>query len=350
MRERVSDGEAVNLQKKRILITGGAGFLGSFLSEEMLRQGARVTIYDIFRQGIGRIRHLLKNEAVEVVEADVLDYPRLAKAVADKQLIWHLAGNTDIPLGLRDTSTDLNDGIVATRNVLEAMRETGVRKLVFPSSGAVYGEKTKGFRRETDGPTLPISLYGAGKVACEAFISAYAHLFGIQAWIFRYGNIISGRISHSAILDFIRRLRTNPKELDVLGDGTQTRSYQLAEECIEGMLYVIEHTSLDENEGYCDIFNLGAPDETLVLDIAKTVIEEMGLLDCKIKLKGGERGWPGDQAKITLDISKVRAMGWGPKHTSGEAMRIAVRRMLEQRNLDEGAPNGAEDPCVDLSR
>lgn len=316
-----------------MLITGGAGFLGSFLSEEMIRRGARVTLYDSFKQGTGRIRHLLKEEALEVIEADTSEYPRLVEAVRGKKLIWHLAGNTDIPAGLRDTFLDLRDGLMATRNILEAMRETGVCKIVFPSSGAVYGETIQGLRTESQGPTLPISLYGAGKVACEAYLSAYAHLFGIQAWIFRYGNIISGRISHGAILDFIRRLRTNPKELELLGDGTQTKSYLLAEECIEGMLYVIEHTPLNEQKGFCDVFNLGAPDETLVLDIAKMVIEEMGLMDCKIRIRGGERGWPGDQAKIALDISKIRAMGWEPKHTSGEAVRIAIQRMLKQEDF-----------------
>lgn len=205
--------------------------------------------------------------------------------------------------------------------------------MAFPSSGAVYGEKTSGLRSEKHGPTLPISLYGAGKIACEALMSAYAHLFGIQAWIFRFGNIISGRITHGAILDFIRKLRANPGQLEVLGDGTQTKSYLLAEECIEGMIHVIGHTPLKENEGFCDVFNLGAPDETLVLDIAKMVIEEMGVKNCEIKLKGGERGWLGDQAKIALDISKVGALGWKPKHTSGEAVRIAIRRMLAEEDL-----------------
>lgn len=323
----------MNFKGKRVLLTGGAGFLGSFLAEEMLRQEAQLTIYDRFSQGISRIHHLQRNPLLEVIEGDLGNYPRFVKAVEGKEFIWHLGGNTDIPAGLRDTRTDLQDGVIATRHVLEAMREKGVRQLVFPSSGAVYGERTIGPRSETQGPTLPISLYGAGKVACEAFISAYAHLFGIQAWIFRYGNIISGRITHGAILDFIRKLKANPKELQVLGDGTQTKSYLLAEECIEGMLYVIEHSAFKDEEGFCDVFNLGAPDETVVLDIAKTVIEEMGLEGCKIKLKGGERGWRGDQAKIALDISKVRAMGWQPRHTSDEAVRIAVRRMLEQERV-----------------
>ncbi len=320
-------------QDQEILITGGAGFLGSYLAETLLEQGAKVTIYDFLKLGKERIAHLLGHPKLELVEADVLDCDKLVNAVRGKDLIWHFAGNTDIPAGLSDTALDLNHAIVATRNVLEAMRETGVRRLAFPSSGAIYGEKTSGFRREVDGPTLPISLYGAGKIGSEAFISAYAHLFGIHAWLFRFGNIISGRISHGAILDFIKKLRANPKELEVLGDGTQTKSYMLAEECIEGMQYVIDHTKPKDSEGFCDVFNLGASDETVVLDIANVVIEEMGLKDCKIQLKGGERGWPGDQAKIALDISKVRAMGWEPKHTSGEAVRIAVRRMLTQEVL-----------------
>lgn len=318
----------MNVKGKKILITGGAGFLGSFLTEEMVRQGARVTVFDRFSQGRRRIEHLLSQ--IELIEADLMDYPKVVEAVRGKEWIWHLSGNTDIPLGLRNTMVDINDGILVTRNILEAMRETGVRKLVFPSSGAIYGEKTQGLRSESNGPTLPISLYGAGKVACEALISAYSHLFKIQAWIFRFGNIISGRITHGAILDFIRKLKANPKELEVLGDGTQTKSYMLAEECIEGMQYVISHTPLREEEGFCDVFNLGAPDETAILDVAKMVIEEMGLDGCKIKLKGGERGWPGDQAKIALNISKIRALGWEPKHNSAQAVRIAAQRMIEQ--------------------
>ncbi len=318
----------MDFNTREVLVTGGAGFLGSFLTEELLKQGARVTVYDSLKLGKSRIAPFLGNPNLTLIEADVLEARRLTSAVAGKDFIWHLAGNTDIPAGLRDTELDLNHGLVATRNVLEAMRETGVRKLAFPSSGAIYGEKTSGFRSEKDGPALPISLYGAGKIACEAFISAYAHLFGIQAWLFRFGNVISGRISHGAILDFIRKVRANPRELEVLGDGTQTKSYLLAEECIAGMQYVISRTPLKDGEGFCDVFNLGAADETPILDVARAVIEETGSAGCRIKIKGGERGWPGDQAKIALDISKIRALGWQPKHSSGEAVRTAVRRML----------------------
>lgn len=320
----------MNSQAKTVLITGGAGFLGSHLAEETVRQGAEVTIYDNLLLRTHRIDHLLKDKSIRLIDADLLDYPKLVKAVAGKTLIWHLGGNTDIPAGLRDPSLDLKNGAIATHNVLEAMRETGVRQIAFPSSGAIYGEKTTGFRSEKDGPTLPISLYGAGKLACEGFISAYAHLFKIQAWIFRFGNVIGGRISHGAIRDFIQRLRKNPRQIEILGDGTQTKSYLLVEECIEGMQFVMDHTPLKENEGFCDVFNLGAPDESSALGIVKIVIQEMGLNGVEIKKRGGERGWPGDQAKIALDISKVRAMGWQPKHTSDEAVRIAVQRMLRQ--------------------
>ncbi|MDP3920120.1 MAG: NAD-dependent epimerase/dehydratase family protein [Candidatus Omnitrophota bacterium] len=320
---------------KQILVTGGAGFLGSFLSEDLVACGAKVTIFDRFTHGRSRVRGLESHESVEVIQGNVQNYKELVRAVRGKDLIWHLAGNTDIPAGLRDTSLDLKDGIIATQNVLEAMREAGVMKLAFPSSGAIYGEQTSGLRREDKGPTLPISLYGAGKVSCEAFISAYAHLFDIQAWIFRFGNVISGRITHGAIRDFIRKLRANPKELEVLGDGTQTKSYLLAEECIEGMRYTIAHTNIEDGAGFCHLYNLGAPDETAVLDIAKIVIGEMGLPGCTIKLKGGERGWRGDQAKIALDISKLRAFGWEPKHSSDDAVRISVRRMIEQKGIED---------------
>lgn len=324
----------MDVQEKEVLITGGAGFLGSFLSEELLLRGAKVTVLDRFSQGKKRIEHLVGKSGFTVIEGELSDYKKLVDCVRAKDFIFHLAGNTDIPAGLKDTSLDLKDGVVATRNLLEAMRETGVRKLVFASSGAVYGEKTKGFRKETDGPNLPISLYAAGKMACEGFISAYAHLFNLQAWIFRFGNIISGRITHGVIRDFIGKLRSHPKELEVLGDGSQAKSYLLAEECIDGILHVLSATAIKEEDWFCDVFNLGAPDESKVLDIAKIAIEEMNLNGCKVRTKGGERGWRGDQAKIALDITKIRGLGWKPKHTSDEAVRIAVKRMLEQKNYD----------------
>lgn len=323
----------MEVKGKKVFITGGAGFLGSFLSEEMLCQGASVTIYDRFSQGRSRIQHLEGNPKVQIIQGDCGEYDKLLEAIKDSEWVWHLSSNTDIPAGLKDTMVDLRDGVVATRNVLEAMRHQGIKKMIFPSSGAIYGETHKGFRSESQGPTLPISLYGAQKISCEAFISAYAHLFGTQAWIFRFGNIISSRITHGVIRDFIKKLRANPSELEVLGDGTQTKSYMLAEECLEGIQYVVSHTPLKPEEGFCDVFNLGAPDETVVLDIAKMVIEEMKLPNCKVRTKGGERGWKGDQAKIALDISKVRKLGWAPKHNSGEAVRISVQRML--RDMDK---------------
>lgn len=319
----------VDFKNKKVFITGGAGFLGSFLSEEMLRRGAHVTIFDRFSQGKKRILALEKHPQVTIVQGDLMDYEKVLEHIKESSWVWHLSSNTDIPAGLKDTTIDLRDGVMATRNLLEAMRQHGIQKIIFPSSGAIYGEHHKGFRSESMGPTLPISLYGAQKIACEAFLSAYAHLFGIQAWIFRFGNIISGRITHGVIRDFIKKLKTNPNELEVLGDGTQTKSYLLVEECLDGIIYVLSKTKAKDGEGFCDVFNLGASDETVVLDIAKMVIEEMKLPNCKIKIKGGERGWKGDQAKIALDISKIRAMGWQPKHNSTEAVRISIRRMLE---------------------
>jgi UDP-glucose 4-epimerase len=323
----------MNFADKQVLITGGAGFLGSFLCEEMLKQGARVTVFDKLLQGTSRIEHLLQNPKFTLIEGDLVNFDNVLSIVSNTDFIWHLASNTNIPSGLSDTSLDLNNSVIATHNVLEAMKQVGVRYLAFPSSGAVYGEVHSGKRSESHGPTLPISLYGAGKVACEAFMSAYSHLFGVNAWIFRYGNVISNRISHGAIRDFILKLEANPEQLEVLGDGTQAKSYLLVEECIAGMQFIINHTSLKNTNGFCDVFNVGAPDETVVSEIAKIVIHEMKLDGCKIKYRGGERGWPGDQAKISLDISKVKKLGWLPNHSSTEAVRIAVKRMLTERSL-----------------
>jgi UDP-glucose 4-epimerase len=315
-----------------LLITGGGGFFGSVLTEEMLRRGCRVTVLSRSASQSSRLRALRANPALTTIDADLKDRERVVRALEGKDFVWHLAGNTDIAGGLRDTSLDLNEGVVATHSLLEAMRQAGTKGLVYLSSAAVYGDSPHGFPSEASGPMLPISLYGAAKLASEAFVSAYSHLFGLQAWVFRSSNVIGGGLTHGVIRDFIQRLQADPAELLVLGDGTQTKSYLLAEECVAGMLHVVSRTRpvTPRTDGSCDIFNIGADGETLILDIARMVVEEMGLSGCAIRLKGGERGWRGDQKKIALDISRVRALGWSPSHTSDEAVRIAIRRILAQ--------------------
>ncbi len=308
-------------------VTGGAGFIGSHLAERLLAAGNSVTVYD--NLSLGRpewIQHLFSNPRFHFVKGDLCDGAAVKEAIAGHELVFHLGANTDIPRGNQDPRIDLENDILATFSLLEAMRHHGVRRLAFASSSTVLGEPEQQPTPETVGPLLPISLYGAGKLACEGLISAYCHLFGIQAWMFRFGNVVGPRMGHGILRDFIAKLRRSPRELEVLGDGQQEKNYFLVEDCIDGILFAMRHAGDRE----CDVFNLGCASTIKASEIARIVIEEMGLRDAAVRYTGGRRGWPGDVPVVIYDVGKLRRLGWQARHTSAEAVRIAVRRILEK--------------------
>jgi len=239
-----------------------------------------------------------------------------------------LAANTDIPLGSRFRQTDLKNGIIGTHNVLEAMLYNKIQTILFASSGAVYGNLCKkDYVAESSGPILPLSLYGASKMSCEGLISAYCSLFDLRALIFRFGNVVGGRMSRGATYDFIEKLRHYNTKLEILGDGNQEKNYFLIEECIEGMIYAFRNAKIT-SENPCDIFNLGTNSITKVTTIAQLVIEAMGLKNVSINFTGGEIGWIGDQPQVHMLLDKINKLGWFAKHTSDEAIEIAIKRLL----------------------
>jgi UDP-glucose 4-epimerase len=307
-------------------ITGGAGFIGSHLVERLLAEdNRRITVYDNLVSGKRKnIARHLSNGRLRFVQADLLDYATLQQAMAGHDIVWHLGANTDIPGGNKVTDLDLKNCTTATRNVLEAMRENGVIKIIFASTSCVYGDAPPVSLSETYGPLLPISLYGSGKLACEALISAYSHLFNIQALMFRFGNVVGARMGHGVIYDFIVKLRKNPKELEILGDGRQEKPFFLVEDCIDGMLHAFKHS----NAQY-DIYNLGSENFTNITRIAEIVTGVIGLKDVKFRYTGGRRGWPGDVPVVHLNIEKIKALGWRPGRSSDEAVRVAAKRLLE---------------------
>jgi UDP-glucose 4-epimerase len=209
--------------------------------------------------------------------------------------------------------------------VLEAMRENRIDKMLFSSSACVYGDAPPVALSETYGPLLPINLYGAGKLACEGLISSYCHLFGIQAWIFRFANVVGARMGHGVIYDFIYKLKNNPKELEVFGDGKQEKPFFLVEDCIDGMRCAFEKSS-----SQFDVYNLGIESYTVVDRIGEIVIEEMGLSNVKFKYTGGRRGWPGDVPVVHFNVGKIKKLGWSAKHSSDEAVRIAAKRLIKE--------------------
>jgi UDP-glucose 4-epimerase len=203
------------------------------------------------------------------------------------------------------------------------MRKSRIKNLMFASSATVYGDMPPKALAETDGPLLTISLYGAGKLACEGMISAYSHLFDMRASIYRFGNVVGGHMWHGVIYDFIQKLKNNPRELEILGDGKQEKNFFTVEDCIEGML-----TVFNKQEKNCDVFNLGTDTYTTVNGVADIVCEEMGLKNVEYKYSGGSRGWRGDAPYVHFNIDKVKKFGWSPKFTSDGAVRTAAIRLL----------------------
>ncbi len=314
---------------KKVFLTGGSGFIGSHVTDLLVTQGYDVTVYDNLSNGRREfIEPQFGKPNLKFVEADILDTDRLAAEMKGCDLVWHLAANTDIIGGAEQPRRDLRDCVMGTFNVLEAMRALKIQKIIFSSTGAVYGELcTEIATSEASGPLLPVSTYAAGKIGSEAFISAFCNLYGLRGWMYRFGNVIGGRMTHGVIFDFIRKLRENPKELLIRGDGRQEKNYFLVEECIDGMAYGFRSIPMTEDKP-CDVFNLGTDSITRVVDIAQIIKEEMNLPDARVVIEGTKRAWPGDQPRVHITVDRMTALKWKAKLKSDQAVRIAARRML----------------------
>jgi UDP-glucose 4-epimerase len=313
-------------RKKRWFVTGGAGFIGSHVVDLLVSAGCAVTVYDNLSLSTDRyIAQYAKEGKITFHKSDLTDLQALVAAMKGHDIVWHFGANTDIPSGVDKRRIDLDNSVVATCNVLEAMHQNGVKDLLFASTGAVYGNAIQGVFREDSGPLLPLSLYGAGKLASEAFIAGYCNLLGIRAWIYRFGNVIGARTNHGIIFDFVKKLTDSPDKLLVLGTGHGEKNYFLVEECINGMLYTYQAVP---DGPFPVLLNLGTMTTAKVLRIAEIIIEEMGLRNVEYAFTGTPVGWPGDQPVVLLDTSKVRALGWNCRCSSEEAVRVAARRIL----------------------
>jgi UDP-glucose 4-epimerase len=307
----------------KAFVTGGAGFIGSHLVDRLIEEGG-VTVYDNLSSGRREfIEHHLKKDDFEFVQADLLDLERVRSAMKGHNIVFHLAANPDARLGIANTDLDLNQETIATYNVLEAMRLNSINKIVFSSSGTIYGETPVIPLAEDYGPVLPISLYGAGKVASESLISAFCYTFDMQAWIFRFANIVGERGTHGVIFDFINKLKKKPHELEILGDGTQEKPYLHVGDCVEGIIFGLQNSNERVN-----VFNLGCDSSTDVTTIAKMVVAEMDLNEVRFKYTGGDRGWPGDVPQVRFNCDKINNLGWKARYTSDEAVRLAVRALV----------------------
>ncbi|HUS76104.1 MAG TPA: NAD-dependent epimerase/dehydratase family protein [Methanothrix sp.] len=314
------------LKDKSILVTGGAGFIGSHLVERLLQEN-EVTVLDNFSSGRKEfIAPHLNNPRFHLLEADLFDIIALEKVLAGKDMVFHLAANPDVKLGAENTRVHLEQNVLATYNLLEAMRKSGVKKIAFTSTSTVYGEAAKVPTPEDYGPLLPISLYGASKLACEALISSYCHTFEMQSWIYRFANIVGERGTHGVLVDFIRKLRADSRELEILGSGRQRKSYLEVKDCVQAMLRCVESSGEQIN-----VFNIGSEDAVDVTEIANIVALQMGLSDVQYRYTGGVdgRGWKGDVKVMLLSIEKIKTLGWTPQEGSARAIQVAVKALLK---------------------
>ena len=311
----------------KVFVTGGAGFIGSQLCSRFLKDGYNVVAYDNLLLGKKELlAGCLAHPNFRFVEADLLDLERVKKEMPGADLVFHMAANSDISQGAARTDVDMQNGTVATYNVLEAMRVVGVKKLVFPSTSAMYGEASIKPTPENYGPLFPISFYGASKLCCEAMASAFSHNCGIQTWIFRFANIVGAPSTHGAIHDFVGRLLKNPKRLEVLGNGTQRKSYLHVTDCVDGMLYGMKYAG---DSFQC--FNLASRGVSNVRFIAEEVarlMEPVTGVKAEVAFGEGDRGWVGDVPYTFLDGSRLESLGWRARLESDEAVRTAIREVI----------------------
>lgn len=310
----------------RYFVTGGAGFIGSQIVDRLIAERGSVTVYDNLSSG----RHEFlsqhdNNPNFKMIKGDLLDFERLKGSIKNHDFVFHVAANPDIRYGTTNTKVDIEQGTIATYNVLEAMRQCNIKKIVFTSSSVVYGEAKVVPTPENYGPLMPISLYGASKLAAEALVSAFCNSFDMHAWIFRFANIIGKRGTHGVIVDFIEKLKKDRTRLEILGNGMQSKSYLLVDECIDAIMHAIKHSNERVN-----IFNLACDDQVRVSRIAEILVEELGLADVKLVYTGGERGWVGDVPRFLLSTQKINRLGWKAQHNSEEAVRTAVKTLIEE--------------------
>lgn len=318
---------------RRLFVVGGAGFIGSHLVDAWLAadDDATVTIFD--NLSVGKLafveRHVESGRAT-LVEDDALDLDALTIAMEGHDACVHLAANPEARWGLERTRLDLEQGTIVTYDVLEAMRRSKVPVLVFSSSGTVYGDSPTP-KSELDLGHLPISLYGASKLAGEAMISAFTECFGLRATVLRFGNVVGPRGTHGAALDFLKKLQASKVELEVLGDGRQSKPYLHVSDCVAGLLFALgRRLGAADPDPPCAVFNLAPPDQTSVQRIAELCVAASPYPSASIRFTGGERGWPGDVPRSTMVGDRLRALGFSLSMTSDEAVGRAVRALAAE--------------------
>ena len=316
-----------------IFISGGAGFIGSHIVRRLLsecRELKLITIYDNFTSGSrDHLSDFIGNVKIKIIESDIKDLQALTTAMFGSDLVIHFAANPDIAKAVTQPDIDFWEGTYLTQNILEAMRINNVSRILYTSGSGVYGEDPSIAFSESYGPCFPISTYGASKLACEAIISSYCHMFGMVGRAFRFANVVGPKQTHGVGFDFIRRLKQNPTELRILGDGTQSKSYIHVDDVIDAMFLVLRSIKVDQR---FDVYNVATDDYISVTNIANLACEVIGLDVKKVKYiyTGGDRGWKGDVPKVLFNVEKIKKLGWCASRTSTVAIRDSITSMKSE--------------------
>jgi UDP-glucose 4-epimerase len=319
-----------NHASKQVFVSGGAGFIGSHLVRSLLEAAAteRVVIFDNFTSGQrSYIEEVVKDSRVEVANADLKEVSAVTSAMAGCDTVFHLAANPDIAKAVTQPDIDFWEGTYLTQNVLEAMRINKVNKILYTSGSGVYGENPRVAFAEDYGPCIPISTYGASKLACEGLIASYCHMFELTGRAFRFANVVGPRQTHGVGYDFIRRLKADPGQLRILGDGSQKKSYIHVDDVLAAIRLADGRAT-----GNYDVFNVATEDYITVAEIADLAVKVSGLSpkDVRYEFTGGDRGWKGDVPIVRFDCSKIRALDWKARRTSAEAVTDAMKAMLNE--------------------
>lgn len=316
--------------RERVIIVGGAGFIGSHFTDALLadERTRQVTLYDNFSSGQEwHYADHVDDPRLRVVRADANDLDRLCEAMTGHDLVVHLASNPDIAAAMANPAIDFDQGTLITHHVVEAMRRCGVCRIAYSSGSGVYGDLGEIEATEDHGPLIPVSTYGASKLAGETLISAYAHMFEMRGWAFRNGNVVGRRQTHGVGFDFVRRLRQDPTELTVLGNGTQSKSYILASDVVGAFLAAMDSDTDVPFRSY----NVATGDHVTVREIVGLALEILGLDADDVEVQYGDepRGWKGDVPVVRLSTDRIRSLGWSPSTTSAGALRASMHAMLD---------------------
>lgn len=317
---------------KKYLIVGGAGFVGSHLCRQIFKDDAdaKVIIYDNFSSGkMWHLDEVINNKNLSIIEADVKDLDKLTESMKGSDIVYHFASNPDIAKAMTQPDIDFWEGTYLTNNVLEAMRKSGVKNLLYASGSGVYGDVSYTVTDEDYSPQLPISTYGASKMACEGLVSSYCYMFDMNGAAFRFANVVGPNQTHGVGYDFVKKLSADNAKLDILGDGSQSKSYIYVTDVISAMRLIEKDLA-----GY-SYFNVATRDHINVTEIADIVCEVMGLKDVEYVYTGGDRGWKGDIPIVRLSSDKIREKGWDNEFTSAEAIRKSVESIYEDSKNDK---------------